>query len=269
VNAINTALKNFESLERLATEPSALSRLDPRAKLLATLGFVVTVVSFHRTSVAALLPLALFPMILAALGNIPLRMIGRSVLLASPFAVMLGMFNPLLDQTTVLTVAGVPISSGWLSFASILIRFALTVSAGLMLLASTGFQPICSGLSRLGLPQVFTTQLLLLHRYAGVLANEAARMSLARELRSNGRAMRLAIYGPLLGHLLLRALQRAQRVHQAMLSRGFDGHLHHAAHHPWQRRDTYFLSACLLGFVLARQLDLAQLLGAGVLAVAP
>ncbi len=269
MSPISTALRDLESLERLATEPSALSQLDPRAKLLATLGFVLTVVSFHRTSVAALLPLALFPVLLATLGNIPWRMIGRSVLLASPFAVMLGMFNPLLDQQTVLTVAGVPVSGGWLSFASILIRFALTVSAGLMLLASTGFQPLCSGLSRLGLPQVLTTQLLLLHRYALVLAGEAARMSLARELRANGRPLRLAIYGPLLGHLLLRALQRAQRVHQAMLSRGFDGRLPQAAHLPWQRRDTLFLSACLLGFVLARQLDLALLLGALVLAVAP
>lgn len=269
MSPINTALKDFASLEKLATEPSVLSRLDPRAKILATLGFILAVVSFPRTSVAALLPLALFPMILAALGNIPWRVIGRSVLLASPFAVMLGVFNPLLDQQTVLTVAGFPVSSGMLSFLSILIRFALTVSAGLILLASIGFQPICSGLSRLGVPQVFTTQLLLLHRYALVLAGEAARMSLARELRSNGRAMPLATYGPLLGHLLLRALQRAQRVHQAMLSRGFDGRLHHAAHPAWQHRDTLFLSFCLLGFVLARQFDLAQLLGALVLGVAP
>ena len=110
--------------------------------------------------------------------------------------------------------------------ASILIRCALTVSTGLILVASTGFNPLCEGLTRLGLPQVFTTQLMLLHRYAVVLADEAARMSLARELRACGRAIPLAIYGPLLGHLLLRALQRAQRLHQAMLSRGFDGRLH-------------------------------------------
>jgi cobalt/nickel transport system permease protein len=269
VSAINNTLRQVESLENLATEPSVLGALDARAKILATLGFIVTVVSFHRTSVAALLPLALFPVMLAALGNIPWRMILRSLLLASPFAVMLGVFNPLLDQQTVMTVAGFPVSSGMLSFVSILIRFALTVSAGLILLASTGFQPICSGLSRLGVPQVFSTQLLLLHRYALVLAGEAARMSLARELRASGRALPPTVYGPLLGHLLLRALQRAQRVHQAMLSRGFDGRLQHAAHQAWQRRDTIFLTVCLLGFVLARQVDLAQLLGALVLAAAP
>jgi hypothetical protein len=54
-----------------------------------------------------------------------------------------------------------------------------------------------------------------------------------------------------------------------MLSRGFDGRLQHAAHQAWQGRDTIFLTVCLLGFVLARQVDLAQLLGALVLAAAP
>ncbi|MBV5297458.1 MAG: cobalt ECF transporter T component CbiQ [Rhodoferax sp.] len=267
MSSISQALRDFQSLESLAAQDSVLSALDARAKILVTLGFIVTVVSFDRYAVAALLPLALFPVILAALGNIPERVIGRSVLLAAPFAVMLGALNPFFDQQVVLQVAGYGITGGWLSFASILVRFVLTVSAGLILVASTGFAPLCAGLGRLGLPQVLTTQLLLLHRYAGVLANEAARMSQARELRANGRALPLAVYGPLLGHLLLRALQRAQRIHQAMLARGFDGQLHRSASLAWQRRDTLFLGACLLGFVLARQLDLAHLMGVLVLGI--
>lgn len=262
MSSIARALQDFQSLESLAAKDSALSALDARAKILVTLGFIVTVVSFDRYAVAALLPLALFPVVMAALGNIPGRVIGRAVLLAAPFALMVGAFNPLFDSQVVLRVAGVGISGGWLSFASILIRFALTVSAGLILVAGTGFGPLCAGLARLGLPQVLTTQLLLLHRYAGVLASEAARMSLARELRANGLRLPLAVYGPLLGHLLLRALQRAERVHQAMLARGFDGQLHRVAGAAWQRRDTAFVMICLLGLVLARQFDGVRAMGA-------
>ncbi|MDD2919357.1 energy-coupling factor transporter transmembrane component T [Rhodoferax sp.] len=265
MSSIAQALQDFQSLESLAAKDSALSALDARAKILVTLGFIVTVVSFDRYAVAALLPLAFFPVVMAALGNIPGRLIGRAVLLASPFAVMLGAFNPLFDPQVELRVAGVGIGGGWLSFASILIRFALTVSAGLILVAGTGFAPLCVGLGRLGLPQVMTTQLLLLHCFTWVLANEAARMSLARELRANGRSLALAVYGPLLGHLLLRALQRAQRIHQAMLARGFNGQLHRRAVMDWQRRDTVFVGVCLLGFVLVRQLDLVHELGALVL----
>ncbi len=261
MSRIQAALQDFDTLDALAARPTALSRLDPRSKILATLGFVLTVVSFDRYAVAALLPLALFPLLMAALGDISLRLISRTILLASPFAVMVGLFNPWLDQRPLLTLLSHPISGGWVSFASILIRFGLTVAAGLVLVASTGLPQICAGLARMGVPQVFTAQLLLLHRYALVLAHEASRMSLARELRGNGKSLVLPVYGSLLGHLLLRTLQRSQRIHQAMLSRGFDGQLQQRQTLRWQRADLLFLAICGMGFVLARQVDLAHLMG--------
>jgi len=267
VSAVAQALRDARLLESLAAQTSALSALDARAKLLVTLAFILTVVSFDRYAVAALLPLTLFPLAMAALGHIPLRLIGRSVVLAAPFAAMVGAFNPLFDTQVVLRVAGVGISGGWLSFTSILLRFLLTVSAALLLVAGTGFTPLCEGLRRLGVPQVLTTQLLLLHRYGSVLAGEAARMSLARELRANGRALPLKEWGALLGHLLLRALQRAQRIHQAMLARGFDGQLPGSATLVWQRHDTLLVLICLLGFGLARWVDIPHGLGTLVLGV--
>jgi cobalt/nickel transport system permease protein len=268
VSGIRTALHDWESLDALAAKASPLSALDARGKILVTLAFVVTVVSFDRYAVAALLPLALFPVVIAALGHIPARMILRGVLLASPFAVMMGVFNPVFDRQVMITMAGLGISGGCLSFASILIRFALTVSAGLILVASTGFAPLCAALRRLGVAEVFTTQLLLLHRYALVLADEAARMNLARELRANGKPMRLTVYGSLLGHLLLRSLQRAQRIHQAMLARGFDGQFLQPSQQRWQARDTWFVITSALGLLLARQVDLAHLVGQLVLGAA-
>ena len=262
MSSINTALRDFDSLDALATRPTRLSAIDPRAKILATLGFIITVVSFDRYVVAALLPFALFPVAMAGLGEISLCMIARKLLIASPFAVMVGLFNPWLDQKPVLQLLGYPIAGGWVSFASILIRFCLTVAAALILVASTGFHQVCVGLRRLGLPQVFATQLLFLHRYALVLAGEAGRMSLARELRSGSRgALPLAVFGSLLGHLLLRAMERAQRIYQAMVARGFDGELRSRQVLAWRGLDSLFLFVCWGGFLLARQLDVTHLLG--------
>jgi cobalt/nickel transport system permease protein len=262
VSSINTALRDFESLDALAARPTVLSRLDPRAKILATLGFIVIVVSFDRYAVAALLPFALFPVVMAELGDISMRMIARKVLIASPFAIMVGLFNPWLDQKPLLELLGYSVAGGWVSFASILIRFSLTVSAALVLVASTGFHPVCVGLGRMGVPHVFTTQLLFLHRYALVLAGEAARMSLARELRSGSHgALSLAVYGSLLGHLLLRAMERAQRIYQAMVARGFDGELRSCQVLAWHGLDWLFLLVCWASFVLARQVDLTHRLG--------
>ncbi|MCX7015404.1 MAG: tetratricopeptide repeat protein, partial [Candidatus Sumerlaeota bacterium] len=90
--------------------------------------------------------------------------------------------------------------------------------------ACTGIYQLCAGLERLGFPRVFAVQLLLFYRYLFVIADEASRMVRSLKVRSaNWRALPLRVYGSLQGHLLLRAIDRAQRVYRAMVSRGFDG----------------------------------------------
>lgn len=257
------ALQDLRGLDTLAARDTALARRDPRAKLVLTLCFIVTVLSFDRHGVAALLPLALFPTVLAAQAELPARTIWRTLWLASPFALMVGLANPLLERVPMLALAGVEISGGWVSFASIALRAALCVSAGVVLIGSTGMPALCAALQRLGAPRVFTVQLLFLHRYLFVLAGEALRMNTAHGLRAvSGRRMGLALYASLTGQLLLRAVDRARRVHQAMLARGFDGQVRCAPRGRWQRGDSVFVTLWGLYFVAVRAVDVPQAIGA-------
>ncbi len=117
-------------------------------------------------------------------------------------------------------------TGGWISYASIVLRFLLTAGAALVLTATTGFTGICLALEKLKVPDVLVTQLLLLFRYIFVLGDEATRMGQARRLRSFGRrGMGWRVYGQMLGQLLLRTFARAQRIYLAMKSRGFDGEI--------------------------------------------
>jgi cobalt/nickel transport system permease protein len=269
VSGIEALLREVHSLDAPASQSGWVAGIDSRATILATFAFILVVVSFNRYAVAPLLPMAIFPVVLARLGNIPLTRIGFKVLLAMPFALMVGAFNPVFDPLPRMELMGHAVSGGWLSLASILIRAALTVAMALILVASIGMHRLCAALDHLGAPRVLTTQLLFMHRYILVLAGELWRMTLARELRSQpSKALPLSVYGSLLGHLLLRTLERAQRIHQAMLSRGFDGHLPMRQIQPWQWGDTMFLALCLGAFLLVRTMDLATLLGRLMLDVA-
>ncbi len=59
-----------------------------------------------------------------------------------------------------------------------------------------------------------------------MLIDEAKRLVRARALRSfKSRGMGIAVFGQLVGQLLLRTIDRSQRIHQAMLSRGFNGEI--------------------------------------------
>jgi cobalt/nickel transport system permease protein len=269
MSRIDAALRDLRSLDALAARDTPLTRLDARAKVIATLAFIVVVVSFDRYAVAALLPLAAYPVLLAVLGDVPAAPLARKLVLAAPFAVLVGIFNPLLDRAPMLAFGETTVAAGWVSFASILARCALTVGAALVLVAGTGMHALCAALARLGVPQVLTAQLLFLFRYAFVLGGEAARMAAARELRSGGRALALSAYGPLAGHLLLRSFERAQRVHLAMVARGFDGELRTLRAPRWSSRDTAFVLGWCAFFVLVRTVDLPQALGRLLLGVGP
>ena len=139
---------------------------------------------------------------------------------------MIGIFNPLMDRDILVSLGGFGISGGWVSFMSILMRFILTVGIALTLIAVTGFNAVCIALDKLGTPRVFVVQLVFLYRYMFVLLDEAARMVRARSLRTfEGGGSGIKAYGPLVGQLLLRTMDRSQRVYLAMCCRGFDGEI--------------------------------------------
>jgi cobalt/nickel transport system permease protein len=225
--SIDGALLDFKRLDRLAAGDTAIHRLDPRAKVLATLVFMISVVSFGRYEFTALMPFFIFPAVVIALADLPLGYLAGKVFLVCPFALLVGLFNPIFDRAVLLQIGALGISGGWISCASIVVRAALTVSAAIILVAVTGFPAICRALELLGMPKAFALQLLFLYRYIFVLTEEGGRASRARELRSCGKKGRgVASYSSLLGHLLLRTWLRAERIHMAMLARGFTGAFH-------------------------------------------
>jgi cobalt/nickel transport system permease protein len=259
---IETAFFDLGALDELAARDSAVHRLDPRAKLLTTAAFVLTVVSFGRYEISALLPFFLFPAALLAAAGLPAGPLARRLLLAAPFALLVGAFNPLLDREVLLRLGGVGISGGWLSFLSIQLRFLLTVGAALVLIATTGFAPLCLALERLGAPRIFALQLLFLYRYLFVLVEEGGRLARARTLRAGrGRGTGVRVFGTLAGQLLLRSLDRARRLHLAMLSRGFDGEIRLLRPLRLGGREFAFIGGWATFFLLLRVGDLPRRLG--------
>ena len=82
---------------------------------------------------------------------------------------------------------GIHVSGGWVSFFSILLKFFLTMCSALLLISTTSFPGICHALRKLGIPEIFISQLLFLYRYIFVLVEETLRMVRARDLRSFGK----------------------------------------------------------------------------------
>jgi cobalt/nickel transport system permease protein len=255
-------------LDTMAYGSSVIHRLDPRAKLITTVVFIAVVISFNKYAVFALVPFCLYPVALAAVSGVSSRYLFRKVLLVLPVAAMIALGNPLFDRQVVAHIGSFGITGGWISFFSILLRLVITVAAVLVLIATTGFNAVCLGLSKLGVPRPFVVQLLLLYRYIFVLMEEAGRMVRACASRSfDSRAMRVRTFGSLIGILLLRTIDRAGRVYLAMCCRGFDGNIRILRTMKTGTREVLFAVSWILLFIVFRVYNIPALLGSVITGV--
>jgi cobalt/nickel transport system permease protein len=248
-------------MDELSGMDTPLHRLDARAKAVVTLAFIGVVMSFGRYEVSALTPFVAYPLGLVAVGRLPFGYLARKAVLAAPFALAAGMFNPLLDRHPAAAIGPFAVAGGWLSFASLVLRFALTVGAALALVACTGMHRLCTGLEQMGMPRALATQLLLLYRYLFVVTADGGRMMRSVELRRPGAKPCLRVYGPLVGHLLLRSMDRAHRVYRAMVARGFDGEVRAGPRPAWGWPATTFVAGWALYFAVGRAWNLADAVG--------
>jgi cobalt/nickel transport system permease protein len=101
------------------------------------------------------------------------------------------------------------------------------VLASLTLAATTEPRDLLAGLERLGMPHPLVQIMGFMIRYLDVVTDEMRRMRIARE--SRGFSARNARHWPVLarsaGALFIRSYERGERVHLAMLSRGYTGRM--------------------------------------------
>lgn len=264
--AIFGSLRELRQLDLLASGDSVVHRLDTRVKLLAAFGFILTVVSFGRYELSGLLPFFFVPLVVCAMAGLPVWLVVRKALLVLPFALLIGAANPLLDQTVQLQLGTVGISGGWFSCASIVLRALLSTAAAILLVAVSGVPAVCEALARLGVPQPLVIQLLFMYRYLFVLAEEAVHASHSRSLRSFGRrGMGPGPFAAMIAHLLLRSWERAERIHQAMLARGFTGQFLPSRRCRFGLPELTVLLLFVGGCLLLRLVNLPQLVGAAAL----
>ncbi len=234
--------------------------LHPLCFFAVTLLYLVAMLSVPTDALGMLLWFALYPIIMAAAVGVAFSRIFLLSLTALPFALLIGLFNPIYDRQTALSVYGLNISQGWISYISIIVRTLLSVQALLLLIRQTGFVGLCRSLRSIGMPSFLCTQLLMVYRYLSVLLEESLNMTRARRARGYAkRHFSLTIWGAFCGQLFLRTVDRAEKIHRAMLARGFNGSLPRFSNETrkWGWPDTLTLLGCTAAFAVLRFLNLS------------
>lgn len=235
MSKLEKVIYQLSSIEQKVGEDKYLHRIDTRAQLLVLLVFLFCMLSLPTGHWQRMTFFLVFPLTLCLQAKIGYLSLFLRSLVILPFVGLIGIFNP------------------WPSFLGILIRGIASVQAVLVFIQVVGFHNLCRGIQYLGVPSLLVAQLLFVYRYLFVLLQEALSMERARQSRSYGRTTYpLRQWGIFTGQLLLRTLDRSERLHQAMLSRGFNGTLPQGEHSPWSFSDTLYLLVWSTLFLLLR-----------------
>jgi cobalt/nickel transport system permease protein len=202
-----------------------LHRLPAEVKLVGLVAFVVTVVATPREQAWAFGVYALLLLGLLLLTRVPARTVLRRMVIEVPFLVfaVLLPFVALGDRVQVL---GLSLSAdGLLGGFNILAKGTLGVVAAILLSATTRPRDLIVGMQRLRVPGLFVTILSFMVRYLDVVVDDMRRMALARAARGfEARHLgHVPVVAKAAGALFIRSYERGERVHLAMVSRGFTG----------------------------------------------
>lgn len=206
---------------------SPVHRLPPHVKIVVAVVAVLCVVATPREAFWA------FGAYLSAItavwfaARIPPTWFASRALIELPF-VVLALALPFTGHGRTTEFLGLTVSmDGALAGWNILAKGTLGVLVSLTLAATTAPQDLLLGLQRLRLPGVLVTIATLMLRYAEVVVAEAKRMRVARISRGDDPRFlwQLGATARGVGSLFIRSYERGERVHLAMVSRGWSGRM--------------------------------------------
>lgn len=218
---------------------SAIHRRHAAARILAVLALLISIATLRQGAILALA--FYFAALLAACltARLPVRSMLWTSAAVLPFA---------LCFAAVSAIAGEPARAVWM-----LLRAYLSSLAALFLIATTPMPQLIAGLEWLQAPRFLLQVMQFLYRYLIVLVEEARAMRLAGSVRAGAAGMlQFRQAAAAAGVLFARAYARAEAIHRAMISRGFEGRLPVFAGSPFRSADAAFLACAVVLIVGVR-----------------
>jgi len=204
---------------------SRIHRAPAHVKIATLVVFMLTVVATPREWYPVFAGYFALVLGVIALSQVPFGYIAKRMVVEVPFVVF-ALLMPFVATGPRVDVLGLSVSEAGLVAAwGLLAKGTLGVMASLTLAATTEPRDVLVGLERLRVPSQLVQIVGFMVRYLDVVTDEMRRMRIARESRGfSGRGLRAwPVYARTAGALFVRSYERGERVHLAMLSRGYDG----------------------------------------------
>ncbi len=238
---------------------SVIHRLDPRIRIVfCTLFSFLTALSAEFQSLYGALGVSMIILVAARLS--PGQVLKRLKVVLG-FLILLWMLLPLTYEGEMIATLGPLVFTrpGVLLAGAISLKSIAILLAFIALFSTMTFAQLGHGLARMGCPGKLVHHLLMTYRYIFVIDEEYQRLLRAvkmRNFRPKTTIHTYRTYAYLVGMLFVRASERANQVHRAMLCRGFNGRFHCLGEFPatgWNWGFSVAMAVTMTGLVFLEQ----------------
>jgi len=208
---------------------TALHGIPAHVKLVAMVLFIFAVIATPNEQFWAFGCYALIVIGIIGLSRVPVTVIAPRMLIEVPF-VIFALLMPFFGPEPYVRFIGLQLSEpGLIAGFGIFAKATIGVTLSILLAATTTPRDLLGGLETLRVPALLVQIAGFMVRYVQVVVDELHRMRIARESRGfQARGVRAwPVLAQSVGTLFIRSYERGERVHLAMLSRGYTGRLPH------------------------------------------
>ena len=211
--------------EPFSTGNSFIHGLDPRVKIIVVVLFSVVVATSNKF--LALLPALAISLFLVVMAKLPIKKVLYRLLLVNGLILFLWFVLPFTYNGQKLFAIGpfIATKEGILLAGQITVKSNSILLSMIALLSTTQVFSLGHAMGQLHFPDKITHLFLFTFRYIHVIYKEYHKLKNAMRVRGfvpRTNMHTYKSYAYLVGMLLIRSYDRAERIHKAMLCRGFN-----------------------------------------------
>ncbi|WGI17925.1 cobalt ECF transporter T component CbiQ [Methanonatronarchaeum sp. AMET-Sl] len=205
---------------------SFLHKFNPKTKIISALILILSIVLLQN-----IIPLTIALSLVftaAILSGLPIKKLLNRLKWIFMFMAAIFIFVPFFTPgETAFTILFLTATYEGLTTASIISLKMLTImTLSMAVIMTTKFEEILRSLSELGVPKTFIEIFFLTYKYIFVIFEETEKSMMSAKSRGyqlSPKPSKLKVLGNLIGMIFVRSFDRSQRVHKAMMARGYRG----------------------------------------------
>lgn len=262
MNKIEDAIYQVHHIDNNSNNNNILNKIHPLVKLIISVVYILFLTSINKYNLTITLAMSIYLIVVSTIGDLSIKNCIKRLKIVLFFLIIIGIANPILDRQVVTSIGIIPITTGMISALTLILKGIFAIISSYFLIVTTGVENICYALKKLHIPNILITIFMLIYRYIIVLLKEVQKIWIAYSLRApKQKGIHFKAWGSMIGSLMIRSIDKAEVIYQAMELRGFSPDNFFMKNQKIDKTSIIYFMAGLLLLLIIRFIPIFDLIG--------